>query len=26
VLAAVLWLVRAGGGPRDEAVSLEANL
>ena len=26
VLAAVLWLVRAGGGPRDDAVSLEANL
>lgn len=26
VLAAVLWLVRAGGGPRDEAVSLEASL
>ncbi len=26
VLAAVLWLVRAGGGPREEAVSLEANL
>jgi drug/metabolite transporter (DMT)-like permease len=26
VLAAVLWLVRAGGGPHDEAVSLEANL
>jgi drug/metabolite transporter (DMT)-like permease len=26
VLAAVLWLVRAGGGPRAEAVSLEANL
>lgn len=26
VLAAVLWLVRAGGGAREEAVSLEANL
>ncbi|MGN6084439.1 DMT family transporter [Trinickia sp.] len=26
VLAAVLWLVSAGGGPRDEAVSLEASL
>ncbi|RDU96485.1 DMT family transporter [Trinickia dinghuensis] len=26
VLAAVLWLVRAGGGPPDEAVPLEANL
>ncbi len=26
VLAAVLWLVRVGGGARDEAVSLEANL
>lgn len=26
VLGAVLWLVRAGGGPHDEAVSLEANL
>jgi drug/metabolite transporter (DMT)-like permease len=26
VLAAVLWLVRAGGGPREEAVSLEASL
>ena len=26
VLAAVLWLVRAGGGAHDEAVSLEANL
>lgn len=26
VLAAVLWLVRAGGGPRDEAVALEGNL
>ncbi|WP_206953230.1 DMT family transporter [Trinickia acidisoli] len=25
VLAAVLWLVRAGGGAHDEAVSLEAN-
>ena len=25
VLAAVLWLVRAGGGAQDEAVSLEAN-
>jgi drug/metabolite transporter (DMT)-like permease len=25
VLGAVLWLVRAGGGARDEAVSLEAN-
>lgn len=26
VLAAVLWLVRAGGGASDEAVSLEGNL
>lgn len=26
VLSAVLWLVRAGGGPGEEAVSLEANL
>ncbi|HTH73293.1 MAG TPA: DMT family transporter [Trinickia sp.] len=26
VLSAVLWLVRAGGGPREDAVSLEANL
>jgi drug/metabolite transporter (DMT)-like permease len=26
VLAAVLWLVSAGGGPHDEAVALEGNL
>ena len=25
VLGAVLWLVRAGGGVREEAVALEAN-